>query len=115
MPHIEFNYKDHFESKLEKGLSSSQSQLLKELLEKHKVDKDQLYYIMHKMPEAIGFENGDRVLYMGYTHLRPEQTEFKVYEVTRIHLDCLTDVTITPINGGNSLRVYHRDLYKIKY
>lgn len=78
------------------------------------VDEDQLYNIMHKRSEAIGFKPGDRVLYKGYTHLRPTQKEYKVYEVSRLHLDCLTDVSIKPVSGGDSKRVYHRDLVKIE-
>ena len=113
MPHVEFNYENDFEEIIKKGLSPAQFQLLKELFQKHMIDEDQLYYIMHKKPEAIGFKKGDRVLYKGYTHLRPNQTEFKVNEVTAIHLDCLTDVRIQPITGGDSRRVYHRDLVKI--
>ena|SRR5690606_10330217 len=113
MPYVEFNYHDDFEKIVEQGLSSAQFQLLRELLQSHNVDKEQLYHIMHKRPEAIKFKVGDHVLYMGYTHLRPNQTEFKVHEVIRIHLDCLTDVTIRPIAGGDTNRVYHRDLVKI--
>lgn len=115
MPHVEFNYTDDFEEVIEQGLSSAQIQLLKELFQKHMVDEDQLYHIMHKRPEAIGFKIGDCVFYKGYIHLRPNQTEFKVNEVVKIHLDCLTDVTIKPITGGDSQRVYHRDLIKINY
>lgn len=112
MPNVEFNYGD-FQRQLVKGLSSAQSQLLTELLQKHEINKDQLFYIMNKRPEAIGFKKGDRVLYKGYSHLRPNQTEFIVHEVTQLHLDCLTDVRIKPITGGNTRRVYHRDLIKI--
>ena len=85
----------------------------RELFEHYNVDKDHLYYIMHKMPEAIKFKKGDHVLYMGYTHLRPNQSEFIVYEVVKINLDALTDVTIKPLTGGDTQRVYHRDLVKI--
>ena len=113
MPYIEFNFSNDFEKIIKNGLSPAQFQLLKELFQKHRVDENQLYYIMHKRPEAIGFKPGDRVLDTGYTHLRPDQTEFKVYEVSKIHLDCLTDVSIKPLSGGDSRRVYHRNLVKI--
>tara|TARA_R110002050_G_scaffold109897_1_gene221700 strand:- start:243 stop:590 length:348 start_codon:yes stop_codon:yes gene_type:complete len=113
MPHVEFNYREDFEHIVKQGLSSAQFQLLKELFQNHNVDQDQLYYIMHKKPEAIKFKKGDHVLYVGYTHLRPSQTEFVVNEVIKIHIDCLTDVTIKPLSGGHTQRVYHRDLIKI--
>ena len=113
MPNVEFNFRKDFEQKVEKGLSSAQFQLIQELFEHYNVDKDHLYYIMHKMPEAIKFKKGDHVLYMGYTHLRPNQSEFIVYEVVKINLDALTDVTIKPLTGGDTQRVYHRDLVKI--
>lgn len=113
MPNIDFNFRKDFEKIVNEGLSPAQFQLLKELFQKHLVDENQLYYIMHKRPEAIGFKIGDRVLDMGYTHLSPNQNEFSVYEVSKIHLDCLTDVSIKPLLGGDSRRVYHRDLVKI--
>lgn len=113
MPHVEFNFKDDFEHKVKQGISSAQLQLLNELFDKHNVDKDQLYYIMHKKPEAIGFKIGDHVLYIGYTNLKSNKTEFVVHEVIKLHLDCLTDVTIKSLKNGESQRVYHRDLIKI--
>lgn len=113
MSEVKFNYKNDFERIVKQGLSSAQFQLLIELFQKHRINEEHLYYVMHKRPEAIGFKKGDRVLDMGYTHLRPNQSEFKVYEVIKIHLDCLTDVSIKPITGGDSLRVYHRNLMKI--
>jgi hypothetical protein len=113
MPHVEFNFGIDFEQIVKQGLSSAQFQLLKELFDKYNVDKNQLYYIMHKKPEAIKFKIGDHVLYLGYTHLRPNQSEFVVYEVVKLHLDYLTDVTIKSLNDGSSQRVYHRDLVKI--
>jgi len=113
MTRIKFNYTTDFENIIKQGLSNAQLQLLKELLQKHNVDEEQLFYIMHKKDEAIGFTIGDRVLYKGYTHLRPNQTEFKVYEITNIYNDCLTDVRIKPVSGGESIRVYHRHLEKI--
>lgn len=114
MPNVKFNFREDFEKKVELGLSPAQLQLLKELFQKHHVCEDELYYIMHKKPEAIKFNIGEHVLYLGYTHLRPDQTEFTVYEVIKIHVDCLTDVTIKPITGGETQRVYHHDLVKIK-
>lgn len=114
MPFVRFNFRNDFEEVTKKGLSPAQFQLLKELFLKHQVDEDELYNIMHKKPEAIGFKPGDRVLYKGYTHLRPNQKEFKVYEVSRLYLDCLTDVSIKPVSGGEYKRVYHRDLVKIE-
>ena len=56
MPHVEFNFRDDFEHMIEQGLSSAQFQLLKELFEHHNIDEDQLYYIMHKKPDAIKFK-----------------------------------------------------------
>ncbi len=114
MPFVNFNFKKDFEEIVKAGLSPAQFKLLNELFRKHNVDEDQLYYIMHKHQEALGFNIGDRVLYVGYTHLRPNQTEFDVYEVVSIHLDCLTDISIKPVNGGESKRVYHSDLIKIE-
>jgi hypothetical protein len=113
MPFVKFKFRDDFEEITKKGLSPAQFQLLKELFLRYQVDEDELYNIMHKRPEAIGFKLGDRVLYKGYAHLRPDQKEFKVYEVSRLHLDCLTDVSIKAVSGGEKQRVYHRDLVKI--
>ncbi len=114
MPFVQFNFRNDFEEITERGLSPAQFQLLKELFLEYRIDEYELYNIMHKKPEAIGFKPGDRVLYKGYTHLRPGQKEFKVYEVSGLHLDCLTDVSIKPVSGGKTQRVYHRDLVKIE-
>lgn len=113
MPYVEFNFSDDFEKMAKQGISSAQFQLLKELFDKHNIDKDQLYYIMHKKPEAIKFKKGDHVLNLSYTYLRPDQTEFVVHEVVKLHIDCVTDVTIKSLSDGNTQRVYHRDLVKI--
>ena len=45
-------------------------------------------------------------------HLKSNKTEFVVHEVIKLHLDCLTDVTIKSLKNGESQRVYHRDLIK---
>lgn len=55
MPNVKFNFREDFEKKVELGLSPAQLQLLKELFQKHHVCEDELYYIMHKKPEAIKF------------------------------------------------------------
>lgn len=113
MPNVEFNFKQDFENIIQQGITPAQVQLLKELFEKYNVNEDEIFYIMHKKPEAIKFKKGDHVLYLGYAHLRPSQMEFEVNEVVNIHLDCLTDVSIRRLSGGESYRVYHRDLVKI--